>query len=261
MNDNVLDNLIYIKSDDAAETLKALGLEGETYISREAFPAKGRSMVYSDKGLAPCLTLVPSSYYDMGAQLWELPEEDPDEDEEVVYVKMSKYGVDGCKYTTQKVMEKLKAIRDCGGPEVEVYGLRKVLYEKATANKNWISFNDWFKRESEKMKGCIEDKAQTYMVYQKLFKGNGFADRLKKLDPSHELKKAAAVENTKLECFANLCAFLNLDYSSKFAAIEKKYPLLEIVSDNAYYINDDKASDYVKMCDVALDKAENSVTV
>lgn len=189
MNDNGVERIVYIKSENAAETLKALGLEGEKYIARDAFPTKTRSLVYSDKGLAPCLTFVPSTYYygsDMGSNLWELPEEEPDADEEVVYVKMARYGVNGDKADTQRVSRRLKAIRECGGPEVEIYGLRKELYLKAAANKNWITFDSWFEREAKKLRKVAEGKAKMYNAYDEFANDRGYLkNQIKGLPATH----------------------------------------------------------------------------
>lgn len=224
--------IVFFRSEKpAAEVLQNFGLAGEKVLTSDDFPKaeRGKRML-TDKGSAPYLTLNKNGYHyysdSLSSDNWSLPEEELDEDDEVVYVKMTRYGIGEDAEKTYGVANKLSLMKLCGGPDIDVYGLRSKTYNEAVKNANWISFDAWFKREFEKMKKKAVAAAQKYSMIE------GSAERadvLALLPSTHEVKKFAK-EKDALKNFNTLCSRAGVSIAEMK---DQKYPLLKYINYNA----------------------------
>jgi hypothetical protein len=247
--------VLFITDKPASEILSEFGLEGEQTISAADFPkAMGRSYGYTDKGLAPCLIL-SSDNNTKSSDNWSLPEEAPNPDEEVVYIKMTRYGVNEAEevYSTWR---KLTAIKECGGPEIELHGLRSKLLKEATGNANWIHFDAWFKRECEKLRDKVGGLAELYVAHSE-YRNNSVVGLVKSLPANHVIKK---VMNDKCRAYQHhslVATNLNMVTDGLKNIMTAKYPLLNLISCNPYAVDEKQVMDYIAMCELVVDTAAN----
>jgi len=259
INDNDKSLVLFITDKPAIDILAEFGLEGEQTISAADFPkAEGRSYGYSDKGLAPCLVLYSGSS-SLTSNDWSLPEEAPSPDEEVVYIKMTRYGVNEGE-ETYNTWRKLTAIKECGGPEIELHGCRSKLLKEASANANWIHFDAWFKRECEKLRDKVGGFAELYEAYSE-YRSSRTAELLTKLPSGHILKKATDDKCGAYKHHSVIAGALNLTTSGIKNTVAAKYPLFKLISNNYYAVTVKEVTDYVAMCELVVDAKENSATV
>ena len=259
INEHDKNLVLFITDKLAVDVLKEFGLEGEQTISAADFPkATGRSFGYTDKGLAPCLILTSGSQ-GLNSHNWNLPEEAPSPDEEVVYIKMTRYGVNDGE-ETWNTWRKLTAIKECGGPEIELHGCRSKLLKEAYANPNWIHFNDWFKRECEKLRDKVGGLAELYEAHHE-YKGYRVGERTSKLPAKHIIKKVTDKKCEKYQFHFVIASHLNLVTDGLKKTVAAKYPLFKMISNNYYEVTDEQVADYISLCESAVDKNENSATV
>lgn len=256
INEHDKNLVLFITDKVASEVLSEFGLEGEQTISSADFPkAVGRSFGYTDKGLAPCLVLSSGSS-SLNSDDWRLPEEAPSPDEEVVYIKMTRYGVNDGE-ETWNTYRKLTAIKECGGPEIELHGCRSKLLKEASANANWIHFNDWFKRECEKLRDKVGGLAELYEAHNE-YKGHRVEERVSSLPAKHIIKKVTDKKCEKYQFHSVVAAHLNLVTDGLKKTVAAKYPLFKMISNNYYEVTDEQVADYISLCESAVDKKENS---
>jgi hypothetical protein len=254
INDNDKNLVLFITDKTASEALSEFGLDGERTISAADFPkAVGRSFGYTDKGLAPCLILTSDC---LNSHSWSLPEEAPSPDEEVVYIKMTRYGVnDGLSpYNTWR---KLTAIKECGGPEIELHGCRSKLLKEASTNANWIHFDAWFKRECEKLRDKVGGLAELYEAHNE-YKGYRVEERVSKLPAKHIIKKVTDKKCEKYQFHSVVAAHLNMVTNGLKKTVAAKYPLFKMISNNYHEVTDEQVADYISLCESALDNSEKT---
>ena len=259
INEHDKNLVLFITDKTASEVLSEFGLEGEQTISAADFPkAMGRSFGYTDKGLAPCLIL-SSGDNTMSSNNWSLPEEAPNPDEEVVYIKMTRYGVNEAEevYSTWR---KLIAIKECGGPEIELHGCRSKLLKEATSNGNWIHFDAWFKRECEKLRDKVGGLAELYEAHSQ-YRNTSVVGLVKGLPANHVIKKVMNDKCRSYQHHSVVAAHLNMTTDGLKNTVAAKYPLLNLISCNPYAVDEKQVMDYIAMCELVVDEKENSATV
>jgi len=234
--------IVFFRSDKpAAEVLESFGLSGESLLTSEDFPKAERGIRnITDKGLAPYLVLSNNSNDYAHADNWELPEDELDEEDEVVYVRMNRYGIGESGVPTGTVFRKANLIKTCGGPEIEIIGMRSKAYAEAGAKKNWIHFDEWFKREFAKLKDKAVVVATKYATVKDI---NYYTQRgVEKLPKEHGLRQMFT-ERNKYEHYFSLCSLAGVNVEG-----EIKYPLLSYI----YSAPDEEIVRYIQDCDAKM---------
>lgn len=220
--------------------LASFGLEGEKLLTDADFPKAERGVRnLTNKGIAPYLVLsygADQTYSDN----WEIAEDELDEEEEVVYVRMNRYGISENGTPTNTTYRKANLIKVCGGPEIEIVGMRSKAYAEALTKKNWIHFDDWFKREFEKLKDKAIAVAAKYAAVKDI---TSYTRRgIEKLPKEHSLRKMYA-ERDKYEHYFSLCSFAGVSVQG-----EIKYPLLSYI----YSAPEEEIARYIQDCDTKM---------
>ena len=234
--------IVFFRSDKpAAEVLESFGLSGESLLTSEDFPKAERGIRnITDKGLAPYLVLSNNSNDYAHADNWELPEDELDEEDEVVYVRMNRYGIGESGVPTATAFRKANLIKVCGGPEIEIIGMRSKAYAEAGAKKNWIHFDEWFKREFAKLKDKAVVVATKYATVKDI---NYYTQRgVEKLPKEHGLRQMFT-ERNKYEHYFSLCSLAGVNVEG-----EIKYPLLSYI----YSAPDEEIVRYIQDCDAKM---------
>lgn len=233
--------IVFFRSDIHGDNpLASFGLEGEKLLTDADFPKAERGVRnLTDKGIAPYLVLAYGADH-TSSDNWEIAEDELDDEDEVVYVRMNRYGISESGTPTNTTYRKANLIKACGGPEIEIVGMRSKAYAEALTKKNWIHFEDWFKREFTKLKDKAVAVAAKYATVKDI---TSYTRRgIEKLPKEHYLRKMYA-ERDKYEHYFSLCSFAGVSVQG-----EIKYPLLPYI----YSAPDEEIARYIQDCDAKM---------